>query len=88
MMVMRIAPILAIIVVVAGAAEGYAYWLQYESTRVPRGLARANGRIEVERVDVATKYAGRLAEVRVDEGTFVEKDSILARIDTTESSRS
>jgi HlyD family secretion protein len=81
---MRIAPVLAILVLAAGAAGGYAYWLQVQASRVPEGLARANGRIEVERVDVATKYAGRLAEVRVNEGAFVQKDSVLVRIDTTE----
>jgi HlyD family secretion protein len=81
---MRINPILVIVVIVASAAGGYAYWLKDQSERVPEGLARANGRIEVERVDVATKYTGRLAEVRVDEGADVEKDSILARLDTTE----
>ncbi|MFH1340650.1 MAG: HlyD family efflux transporter periplasmic adaptor subunit [Pseudomonadota bacterium] len=81
---MRIAPILTIVVLAAGAAGGYAYWIQQQALRVPPGLARANGRIEVERVDVATKYAGRIAELRVNEGAPVEKGDILARIDTTE----
>lgn len=81
---MRIAPILTGVVVVAGAAAGYAYWLQAQASRVPPGLARANGRIEIERVDVATKYPGRLAEVRVNEGALVQKDSTLVRLDTTE----
>lgn len=81
---MRIAPVIAIAVLVAAAGGGYAYWLKDQATRVPVGLARANGRIEVERVDIATKYAGRLAEVGVNEGADVEKDGILARIDTTE----
>lgn len=81
---MRIAPILTIVVVVAGAAAGYAYWLQAQASRVPPGLARANGRIETERADVTTKYAGRLAEVRANEGDFVQKDSILVRMDLTE----
>ncbi len=81
---MRIAPILTAVIVVTGAAAGYAYWLQREASWVPAGLARANGRIEVERVDVATKYAGRLAEVRVNEGASVQKGEILARLDTTE----
>ena len=58
--------------------------LQNQASRVPPGLARANGRIEVERADVATKYAGRIAELRADEGTPVQKDSILVRMDTTE----
>ena len=81
---MRIAPILTVVVLVAGAAGGYGYWLQQQASRVPVGLARANGRIEVERVDVATKYPGRIAELRVDEGAFVQKNDIVARIDTTE----
>jgi HlyD family secretion protein len=81
---MRIAPILTIVVLAAGAAGGYAYWRQDQASRVPPGLARANGRVEVERVDVATKYAGRIAELRANEGTAVQKDSILVLIDTTE----
>ena len=54
----------------AGVAGGYAYWVQEQAVRVPLGLARANRRIEVERVNIATKYAGRIAELRVDEGAF------------------
>lgn len=81
---MRIASILIIAAIAAGVAGGYAYWLKDQSARVPPGLARANGRVEVERVDVATKYTGRLAEVRVDEGAEVEKGSVLVRLDMTE----
>lgn len=51
---------------------------------MPAGLARANGRIEIERVDIANKYAGRLAEVRVNEGANVRKADVLVRLDTTE----
>ncbi len=81
---MRLFRILALIVLVAGVAGGYAFWLQSQAARVPPGLARANGRIEVERVDIATKYAGRIAELRVNEGASVDKDEVLARLDTTE----
>lgn len=81
---MRLLPIFALVVVAAAGGGGYAYWLQEQASRVPPGLARANGRIEVERVDVATKYAGRIAELRVDEGAFVQRDNILVRLDTTE----
>lgn len=81
---MRVVPFLGIVILVAGAAGGYAYWRQEQASRIPEGLARANGRIEVERVDVSAKYAGRLAEVRVNEGAAVELGSVLARIDTTE----
>ncbi|WP_454656202.1 HlyD family secretion protein [Bosea beijingensis] len=77
------ASILAIVVLATVAAAGYVYWLR-EQGRVPPGLARANGRIEVERVDIAAKHAGRLAEVGVAEGADVQKGQILARLDTTE----
>ena len=81
---MRLAPIIAVLVVVAGAAAGYAYWRQMEASRVPPGLARSNGRIEIERVDISSKYAGRLAEVRLNEGDYAEKGSVVAQLDTSE----
>lgn len=80
---MRIVLTLIAVVAAIVGASGYIYWLQQQD-RVPPGLARANGRIEVERVDITSKYAGRLAEVLVDEGAVVAKGDVLARLDTTE----
>lgn len=80
----RSAPIFAGLILASAIGGGYAYWLKVQATRVPPGLARANGRIEVERVDVASKYAGRLAEVAVNEGADVTKGAVLARLDTSE----
>jgi HlyD family secretion protein len=57
-------------------------WQQLESQGLGEGFASGNGRIEATEVDVATKLAGRLAEVRVDEGDFVEAGQVLARMDT------
>ena len=52
----------------------------------PRGLAEGfvggNGRIEAVEIDVAAKIAGRVQEVLVDEGDFVTRGQILARMDT------
>jgi HlyD family secretion protein len=79
----RIAYVFAGIIALTAAAGGYVYWLG-EQDRVPIGLSRANGRIEVERVDITSKYAGRLAEVLVNEGANVTKGDVLARLDTTE----
>lgn len=62
----------------------YAYWAQHQAARTPAGFAIANGRIEVERVDIASKYAGRIAEIGVKEGDYVEKDAVVARLDTAE----
>jgi HlyD family secretion protein len=50
----------------------------------PEGFARTNGRIEAERVDIATKFAGRLKSVLVKEGDFVKEGEVLAKLDTAE----
>jgi HlyD family secretion protein len=48
------------------------------------GIGAGNGRIEVERVDITSKFARRLAEVMVDEGVDVSKGDVVARLDTSE----
>ncbi|MCI4663177.1 MAG: HlyD family efflux transporter periplasmic adaptor subunit [Neomegalonema sp.] len=50
----------------------------------PEGFARANGRVEAERVDVAAKLGGRLTEITVKEGDFVTKGARLAQLDPAE----
>jgi HlyD family secretion protein len=49
---------------------------------VPEGFAMSNGRIEATEVDVATKLAGRLADIRVREGDRVEAGQVVALLDT------
>lgn len=73
--------LLAFVVVVAG---GYLAWSKFSTPSLPAGIAKANGRIEAERVDVATKLAGRLKEVLVKEGDSVTKGQTLAIMDTAE----
>jgi HlyD family secretion protein len=78
------APIaLALISGLALVGGGYAYWTQ-QAARLPAGIATANGRIEVERVDIASKYAGRVADILVKEGDAVQKNAVIARLDTAE----
>ena len=81
---MRARPALAFVAVLILAAGGFAFWSYERSGRLPPGLASANGRIEVERVDIASKLVGRVDEIRVKEGDFVEKDMIIALLDTSE----
>jgi HlyD family secretion protein len=81
---MRMPLALAVAAGLVLAGGGYAYWRHEQAARLPVGLAAANGRIEVERVDIAAKLPGRVAEIRVKEGDFVEKDAIVARLDTAE----
>ncbi|WP_440994965.1 HlyD family secretion protein [Arhodomonas sp. SL1] len=75
-------PLLAVLLL-AGAAGGYYYW-QLQGDELPAGIAAGNGRIEAERIDIATKYPGRLAEVTVDEGDRVGADQVVARLDAEE----
>lgn len=80
---MRISPILLALAIVA-ALGGYVVVTRQGSSELPAGLAEANGRIEIERVDVATKIPGRIAEILVREGDFVEKGAVVARMDVSD----
>lgn len=76
----------AIVVAAALAlgAGGWATWSWNGRDRTPPGVTSANGRIEVTRVDVSTKLAGRVAEMRVKEGDMVEKGRVVAVLDAAE----
>jgi HlyD family secretion protein len=51
---------------------------------LPQGLVQTNGRIEATQIDVAAKYAGRLATVLVNEGDDVTAGQVIARIASPE----
>lgn len=80
----RLRTILVLGVLAAGALWGAYAWWQQHSNQLPPDIATGNGRIEAEEVHVAAKYAGRVAEVLVDEGDMVENGQVLARMDTAE----
>jgi len=75
--------LLAAVVLVAAGAAGTLWWRNHQND-LPDFIASGNGRIEAEEVHVATKYAGRVAEVLVNEGDMVEAGQVLARMDTSE----
>lgn len=68
-------------VIVVGALAYY-LWTFFETESLPAGFVRSNGRIEAVEIDIATKAAGRLVEVHVDEGDFVTAGQVLAQMDT------
>ncbi|TPQ48328.1 efflux transporter periplasmic adaptor subunit [Prosthecomicrobium hirschii] len=76
--------LLAAALVGLGGFVGYRQYLAGQAAHLPEGVTGSNGRIEVERVDIASKYAGRLLEMLVREGDFVEKGAVIARLDTSE----
>lgn len=78
-LVKRLAKIAIIVLVIAA---GVFAWLWLRPQPLPAGIASANGRIEATDIDIATKSAGRVKEILVDEGDFVTADQILVRMDT------
>ncbi len=64
------------------AVGGYYVWKALNSDSLPEGIARGNGRIEAVEIDVASKRAGRVKEILVNEGDFVKAGQVLAIMDT------
>jgi HlyD family secretion protein len=69
--------VLALAVVAGGAY----YIYQHRPAGLPAGFASGNGRLEATEVDVATKIAGRLAELGPREGDWVEAGAVVGRLD-------
>lgn len=73
---------LAIILLGTAAAGGGYYWWKQSQDRLPLGIVSSNGRIEADQIDIDTKFAGRLSELRVNEGDMVHAGQAVARMDT------
>jgi HlyD family secretion protein len=71
-----------VLVLAAAAAAGGAVWWRSRPPPMPPGIVQTNGRIEATQIDIATKLPGRVKEVLVNEGDFVEANQLLARMDT------
>jgi HlyD family secretion protein len=72
--------IFAIVGVIAAGGSVIA-WLIFSRPALPPGFAGGNGRLEAKQVDIATKYQGRIAEVRADEGDTVDAGQAVATMD-------
>lgn len=69
------------LVALVAAAVGFLAWKQSARNALPAGIYAANGRVEANQVDIATKLAGRIIEVIPREGDMVEMGSVVARLD-------
>ena len=76
--VKRTTAALVALVLVIGVAVAYAKWGR---RALPEGLIQANGRIEGDHVSVASKFAGRVQELRVREGAAVRAGQALIVLD-------
>ncbi len=64
-----------------GGGIGFYLW-KHAQPVVPPGIAWSNGRIEADEIDIDTKFAGRIAELRADIGDMVAAGQVVARMDT------
>jgi HlyD family secretion protein len=67
----------AVVAIIAGLL-----WYTLRPEGLGDGFASGNGRIEATDVDAASKLAGRIASIEVEEGEFVEAGQVIARMDT------
>ena len=70
----------AVVLLVIGL--GIFAWRQLQPSGLPEGFAMGNGRIEATEIDIATKAAGRIKEILVNDGDFLKAGDIVARMDT------
>ncbi len=77
---------ISIVLIALAAVLGFVLWtvLFKPSGLPPEGFARGNGRIEADLIDISPRLAGRVAEIRVQEGDQVQPGDVLAVMDTTE----
>jgi HlyD family secretion protein len=67
-----IAVVVAVIAVVA--------WIKLKPSGPGKGFVSGNGRIEATEIDVATKLGGRVQDIMVNEGDFVQAGQLLAQM--------
>ncbi len=80
----RLVRVLLVGIVAASVVAVFSFKDFPGSGNFAEGMIKANGRIEVERNDVATKYAGRVDEITIREGDLVAADSVIAQLGTAE----
>jgi HlyD family secretion protein len=73
--------VLALAVLAAGVGGGYYRWQRLHPA-LPPGIVFGNGRLEADELNIDTKYAARIAEIKVDEGALVKAAQVVARMDT------
>ncbi|MGE4295666.1 MAG: HlyD family secretion protein [Campylobacterales bacterium] len=70
----------AVLTILAGVALSGCFF--EGETTTSQEVATGNGRLEATEILVAAKGAGRIVEMRVDEGDWVDAKEVLARIDS------
>lgn len=75
-----------LIPLLVAVAIGFYLWQHYQSgDELPEGIMGSNGRLELERFDIASLNPGRVEQIMVEEGDEVEQDQILAKLSSSQS---
>ncbi|MBK1641201.1 hemolysin D [Chromatium okenii] len=68
------------VILIAIAASAVLTWNALQPSKLGAGFVSGNGRIEATEIDVATKLAGRVEAILVNEGDFVQAGQALAQM--------
>jgi HlyD family secretion protein len=79
---------LALIALIGAGGVGFLYWQAHRAPAIPAWIVYGNGRLEADPIDIDTKFAGRILELRVDEGDLVKAGQVLALMDTRDLAQS
>ncbi|MGO9390033.1 HlyD family secretion protein [Rhodoblastus sp.] len=71
-----------VILALIGGGTGFLYWQAHRAPAIPAWIVYGNGRLEADPIDIDTKFAGRIAELRADEGDKVVAGQVVAVMDT------
>jgi len=72
--------IIALVAVAVGVGVAWAAWRATMPNGEEDTLVSGNGRIEATEIDVATKLAGRVVDIFVGEGDFLEAGQVVAQM--------
>jgi HlyD family secretion protein len=73
---------ITVAIAIIATVIGWYMYQQNQTLTLPAYIASGNGRIEATEYDIATKYAGRLAEVLAEEGDMINRNQVVALMDT------
>ena len=77
-----------LLIVLLAAAAGGGWWAYHRqgAATLPAFVAHSNGRLELNRLDVASLYPGRVERVLVAEGDAVKANEVLVELSSAQSS--
>lgn len=65
-------------------ALAWVAWLTFKPAAVFDPIVKSNGRLEMQRIEIATKFAGRVLSVPVQEGAWVKPGDLIAQMDASD----